>query len=156
MAGPVDYDRITIAPDQDAQAWWDATKEKKFCIGKCNDCGHKFYPTWPSCMNCTSMNVGLMPIEGKGVIHTYNVVTQPIMAHLIETVPYIHAIIEIPEGTNADGSKTRIGGLMLDDEEHIGIGSEVELKWDDHPKQDYKIPRWQVIDKNAKVWKYPG
>ena len=155
MPGPIDYGRISIQPDFDSAAWFDATKNKEFNLGQCNDCGHKFWPVWPGCAKCSSVNVGLSPIKGEGVIYSYNVVTQPIIAHLVNAVPYIHAIIEIPDGENPDGSKTRVGGLMLDDEEDVGIGAKVKLEWDDHPEQDYKIPRWRVVDKTG-VWRYPG
>lgn len=152
-----DYTRISIAPDQDMVAWWEATKQKKFNLAQCKDCGHKWWPPFPACKSCGSMNVGLSEIEGRGEIYSYIVVVQPILGHMVPAVPYVYAIIEIPDGANPDGSKTRVGGLLRDDEKDVGIGMPVRLEWDDHPKQDYKIPRWKVNGKpKGKVWKYPG
>lgn len=157
MPGPIDYAKIAIMPDQDTTEWYDAFKRKEFLIRQCKDCGHRFYPPLPACKKCTSMNVGWHKIEGKGTIYSYIVVTQPILAHLVPTVPYVIAIVELPDGQNKDGTKTRIPALMLDDEKDCGIGAPVELAWDDHPKQDYKIPRWRVTDKHAKgVWHFPN
>ena len=157
MSAQPDWTKIAIMPDQDIAPWWEATKKKVFNIGKCNDCGHKYWPPGPGCKKCQSLNTGLTPIKGEGTIYQYNVVTQPILGHLVQAVPYVFAIVELPDGTNPDGSKTRVHGLMRDSEEVAGIGSKVLLDWDDHPKQEYKIPRWKVADPKQKgVWHYPG
>ncbi|MEE9284887.1 MAG: OB-fold domain-containing protein [Dehalococcoidia bacterium] len=157
MPGQFDYSRIQIAPDRDMAAWWDGTKEKKFYLAECQDCGHRWYPPFPACKSCTSTNVGWHEIEGKGEIYSYIVVAQPIMAHTVPAVPYIVAIIELPDGNNADGSKTRVSGVLLDDEEDVDIGLPVQLAWDDHPSQDYKIPRWKITSKTAaNTWRYPN
>jgi hypothetical protein len=149
MPGPVDYEKITIAPDPDVAVWWDATKEKKFLLPECQDCGHKWWPPWPACSACASMNVGWHEIEGTGFVYSYISVEQPILGHMVTAVPYVVAIVELPDGTNADGSKTRISALMLDDEADVAIGLPVKLEWDDHPTQEYKMPRWRVTDKSA-------
>ncbi|MCI0769570.1 MAG: hypothetical protein J4N83_04775, partial [Chloroflexi bacterium] len=81
MPGEFDYTHITIAPDQDMTAWWDGTKDKKFLLAECQDCGHRWYPAFPGCKACSSTNVGWYAIQGNGEIHSYIVVSQPIMAH---------------------------------------------------------------------------
>ncbi len=157
MPGPVDYTKIQIMPDQDAAAWWEATKQKKFLLAQCKDCGHKWWPAFPGCKSCCSTNVGYAEIKGTGEIYSYIVVVQPIMAHLVKSIPYVAAIIELPDGGNPDGSKTRVLGLMLDDEKDVAIGLPVKLEWEDHPTQPYKMPRWRVTAKTApNTWRYSG
>ena len=157
MPGPIDYSRLTIQPDPDMADWWEATKQKKFLLRQCNDCGHKWYPPFPGCKSCTSMNVGWFESSGKGTVHTYNVVVQPILAHFIGAVPYVTVIAELEDGTNTDGSKTRVALVLVDDEEDVAIGLPVEVVWDDHPDQDYKMPRLKLTSKTApNTWKYPN
>ena len=155
--GPIDYARLAIQPDPDMVDWWDATKDKRFLLRQCNDCGNKWFPPLPACSMCTSMNVGWFESNGKGFVYTYNVITQPILAHFVGVVPYSVCIVELEDGTNTDGSKTRIAGVLVDDAEDAAIGLPTELAWDDHPSQDYKIPRIKLTAKTAPgMWKHPG
>ena len=151
-----DYSRIQIVPDQDIAAWWEYTKEKKFMLAYCSPCDRKWFPPFPACSQCGTMEIEYAEIEGKGEIYTYNVVVQPILGHMVPAVPYCVAIVELPDGTNPDGSKTRVPALMRDPEEDIAIGLPVELDWDEHPSQDYNIPRWKLSAKTAPdTWKFP-
>ena len=157
MPGPIDYAKIAIDPDPDMKDWWEATKQKNFLLRKCNDCGHKWFPPYPGCKKCSSTNIGWVESSGKGFVYTYNVVTQPILAHFVPAVPYSVAIVELEDGTNTDGSKTRIAGVVVDDADDVAIGLPTVLAWDDHPKQPYKIPRIKLAAKAAPgMWKFQG
>ncbi len=157
MPGPVDYAKIHIAPDQDMEAWWNATKDKRFLLPKCAKCGLMWWPPAPGCRRCQSVEQTWHQIKGIGELHSYIVVSQPIAAHMATAVPYVLAIVELPDGTNDDGSKTRIPALLLDDEKDVAIGLPVALAWDDHPSQPYKLPRWRITAKSAPgMWKHPG
>jgi len=155
--GPIDYAKIPIMPDTDTAEWWEATKQKKFLLRSCNDCGHKWFPQIPGCPKCSSLNIGWTETSGKGFVYTYNVIMQPILAHFVGVVPYSVAIVELEDGTNTDGSKTRIAGVVVDDTDDVAIGLPTELAWDDHPNQDYKIPRIKLSAKTAPgMWQFEG
>lgn len=157
MTGKVDYSQVAIMPDQEVAEWWEATKDGVFNVGVCNDCDTKFWPPMPSCRECMSLNTGLKPISGEGVIHSYIVITQPISAHMLEAVPYIFAIVELPDCTNPEGSitrNTRVHALVMNDEKDVGIGKKVKLIWADHPEQDFKMPQWEVTGDTDDVWSF--
>ena len=154
--GVPDYNRIQIVPDQDMEEWWNLTKEKKFTLAHCSGCNHKWFPPFPACSKCGSMKIDFVEIQGKGEIYTYNVVVQLILGHMVPAVPYCVAIVELPDGNNPAGSKTRVPALMRDGEEDMAIGLPVELEWDKHPSQEYHIPRWKLSAKTApNTWKFP-
>ena len=83
MPGPIDYSLINVKPDPDTKEWWDGTKEDRLLVRLCNDCGHKFFPPFPACPGCTSMDLGWHQAKGTGVIYSYNVVVQPILAPFV-------------------------------------------------------------------------
>lgn len=154
MPGPIDYTKIQIIPDPESQGWWDGTKQHKLLVRQCNDCGHKFFPPWPRCQHCRSANLGWFETSGKGFIHTFIVPVQPILAAFANSVPYVVALVELPDCHNADGSVCRIGGVMIDDEDAVGIGLPVEVVWDNTAQEDIEMPRWKVSGTAENVWKF--
>ena len=95
MPGPIDYSKITIVPDFDTAEWWMGTKQHKYLVRQCKTCGHKWFPPFPACGKCTSMDLTWFETAGKGVLHSYVVVTQPILGAFIETVPYVVGLVEL-------------------------------------------------------------
>src|SRR5579872_3654118 len=80
MPVTIDYSKLRILPDPDTHEWWAATRKHKYLVRKCNRCGHKWFPpNLPACSKCTSMDIDWFETAGKGVIHSYVVVTQPIV-----------------------------------------------------------------------------
>ena len=156
MPGPIDYSLMNIQPDPDTKEWWDATKDDRLLVRECNQCNRKFFPPYPACPGCTSMDLGWFQTEGKGIIYSYNVVVQPILAPFINTVPYITAIIELTDCTNADGSLTRIVGVLMDDECSTAIGNPVEAVFEKSPHSEYVMPRWRVTEQRRDSWKFTG
>ena len=84
MPGQIDYSKIQIIPDPDTVEWWAGTKQHKFLVRQCKSCGHKWFPPFPACAKCTSMDLTWFETSGKGVIHSYVVVTQPILAAFVK------------------------------------------------------------------------
>ena len=79
------------------------------------------------------MDVGWFETAGKGVIHSYVVVVQPIVGAFVETVPYVVAVIELDDCKEADGAVTRVAGVMTNEEAEVGIGLPVEVLYGKRP-----------------------
>jgi uncharacterized OB-fold protein len=165
MPGPVDYGRLRIVPDPDTKEWWEGARQKKFLVRICNNDGFKWFPPVPACAICGEMqNIGWFETSGKGVIHSYIVPTQPILAAFVNAVPYVVATVELPDCTWKDGEWfVRVGGVLMDDEDKAEIGAPVELVWVDSPQMytyadgtedNLRIPRWQVTGKGE--WHFTG
>ena len=108
MPGPIDYSKIVIVPDFDTAEWWMGTKQHKYLVRQCKTCGHKWFPPFPACSKCTSMDLTWCETSGKGILHSYVVVTQPILSAFIEAVPYVVGLIELEDCYEADGSLVRV------------------------------------------------
>jgi uncharacterized OB-fold protein len=155
MPGPIDYTKLRILPDYDTVEWWAGAKQRKYLVRRCNACGHKWFPPiFPACARCTSMDIGWFETAGKGVLHSYVVVVQPIVGAFIGTVPYIVAIIELDDCREADGSVTRVGGVMLNDEAEVAIGLPCEVVYEETNDSKIVMPRWRVSGTAANTWKF--
>jgi uncharacterized OB-fold protein len=108
-------------PDTETQPFWDACKEGRFLLKRCNACGeHHFYPR-PFCPKCWSADVEWEAAAGTGTVYTYSVVRQNDLPPFPERVPYVAAIVELDEGprvmTNVEG----------DDVDAVEIGMRVQV-----------------------------
>lgn len=156
MPGPIDYSLLRVEPDPDTLEWWRATRDKRLLVGQCNQCGHKFFPPYPACPGCTSMDLGWYQTEGRGVIYSYTVAVHPILTPFIKTVPYVVAVIDLPDCSNPHGSATRIVGVLMDDEDKVAIGLPVKVVFEESPDSEYVMPRWRVCGTAENTWKFQG
>ena len=154
MPGAIDYSKITIMPDFDTVEWWMGTKEHKYLVRQCKVCGHKWFPPFPACSQCNSMDLGWFETAGKGVLHSYIVVTQPILGAFVEAVPYVVGLIELDDCHEANGSLVRVGGVMLDEEEDIAIGLPVQVEFEASTEPNIVVPRWKICGTAENTWKF--
>ncbi|MBF6560409.1 MAG: OB-fold domain-containing protein [Candidatus Binataceae bacterium] len=155
MPGPIDYSKLRILPDYDTVEWWAGTKQRKYLVRQCNACGHKWFPPiFPACARCTSMDIGWFETAGRGVLHSYVVVVQPIVGAFIGAVPYVVAIIELDDCKEADGSVTRVAGVMLNDEAEVAIGLPCAVEYEETSDAKIVMPRWRVSGTAANTWKF--
>ena len=155
MPGPIDYSKLRILPDYDTVEWWAGAKQRKYLVRQCNACGHKWFPPiFPACARCTSMDIGWFETAGKGVLHSYVVVVQPIVGAFVGAVPYVVAIIELDDCKEADGSVTRVAGVMLNDEAEVAIGLPCAVEYEETNDPKIVMPRWRVSGAAANTWKF--
>jgi len=81
-----------------AQPFWDATRQEKLTLQKCEECGAViFYPRLV-CPDCHSDKLGWVDASGKGEIYSYTVVHNNSPSFFMDDMPYIVAIIKLEEG----------------------------------------------------------
>ncbi|MEE9285740.1 MAG: OB-fold domain-containing protein, partial [Dehalococcoidia bacterium] len=148
MPPKIDWSKLDFQPDYDSQEWWDATKESRLLVRVCHGCGHKWWP--PSiigCANCgETEETGWVESKGGGVVHSFIVVVQPIMAAFMEAVPYIPAIIALDDVQNIDGNPVRLQGILDEGEEQVGINARVEMYFERISEDGKQVPRWRLAD----------
>jgi uncharacterized protein len=154
MPGAIDYSKIIIVPDFDTAEWWQGTQQRKYLVRQCKACGHKWFPPFPACSKCTSMDLTWFETAGKGVLHSYVVVTQPILSAFIGTVPYVIGLIELDDCHEADGALVRVAGTMLNDEAEVAIGLPVKVIFEETNDPYIVIPRWQVNGTAENTWRF--
>ncbi len=154
MPGPIDYSKIQIVPDFDTAEWWEGTRRHKYLVRQCRECGHKWFPPSPACSRCTSMDLTWFETRGTGVLHSYIVVTQPILSAFVEAVPYVVGLIELDDCRGPDGSVVRVVGVLLDDEEEVAIGLPVRVVFEETPDPNIVVPRWKISGTAENTWKF--
>ena len=73
----------------------DALKEGKFLGLKCNQCGAYTVPPQKVCLECSSEDMKIVELSGKGEIQTFSVTYVPPEGF---EAPYIVALVKLEEG----------------------------------------------------------
>ena len=85
-------------PDPDTQAFWDAARDRRLLIRRCNACGEAhFYPR-PFCPSCWSDDVVWEDASGAATLYTWSVVRVNDLPPFHERVPYVAAVVDLAEG----------------------------------------------------------
>jgi uncharacterized OB-fold protein len=108
-------------PDLEQQPYWDAARESRLLIKRCNSCSRRhFYPR-PFCPHCWSADVAWEEATGRGTLYTFSIVRRNDLPPFGERVPYIAAIIDLDEGVRM------MTNLEQCDEADIRIGMAVQV-----------------------------
>ncbi len=85
-------------PDLETQPFWDAAREGRLLIKRCNTCERfHFYPR-PFCPHCWSDDVEWFEASGRATLYTWSVVHRNDLPPFPERVPYVAAIVDLAEG----------------------------------------------------------
>jgi len=85
-------------PDAETEPFWDAAKDGKLLIKKCNACNEfHFYPR-PFCPKCWSDDVEWYEASGRATLYTWSVVHRNDLPPFHERVPYVAAVVDLDEG----------------------------------------------------------
>jgi uncharacterized OB-fold protein len=83
-------------PDEVSQPWWDATRERRLVIQRCQDCRRwQHYPR-ALCTGCGGLTLTFEPARGHGVVDTCTTVLRPARPGL--PAPYVLARVRLAEG----------------------------------------------------------
>lgn len=123
MTGQVS-ERPVPMPDSDSQPFWDGAREHRLLIQRCKDCGrHQFYPRI-FCQGCLSDSLAWVDSQGMGHVYTYTVARVPASPAFAAEVPYVVAMVQLPEGVRL---VTNIVDCSPEDV-HIGMPVEVTFR----------------------------
>jgi uncharacterized OB-fold protein len=100
------------------------------------------------------MELGWFESKGTGILHSYVVVTQPIVGAFIGTVPYVVAIVELDDCKEADGTVTRVAGVLTNDESEVAIGLPCTVLYEETNDPKIVMPRWRISGGAQNTWKF--
>ena len=107
----------------DTNSWtapfWEATARHDLAIPRCSDCGRFRMPPTPFCPGCQSQAIEWVTMSENGVVYSFTLVTRSIVPGMEDSVPYVPAIIELPE---ADGVRL-ITNIVESQIDEISIGA---------------------------------
>jgi len=122
-------------PDNVSREYWAAAARGELLIQECGACGtRQFYPR-AICTSCGD-TPGWLTTSGRGVVHTFTVIRQFGMPPFRDELPYVVAMVELPEGPMIMGN---VSGCPVD-EVHIGMPVEVHFT---KVNDEIGIPHWR-------------
>ena len=125
-------------PTPESKPFFDALKERRLLIQRCQECGHAYYYPRPFCPACLSGRVEWVQASGRGKLYSF-VINQRAAPGFL--APYIIAVVELDEGP-------RMMTNLVDiepDPEFVRCEMAVEIVFDD-VDDDFTLPRFRPIE----------
>ena len=102
--------------DPTTEGWWQAAADGRLEAMACAACGAITHYPRPFCPTCWSEDVHPVELSGEGTLYTYSVVRTNPTPGFADLVPYIAALVDLPEGprlmtrlVDVDPDEVRIG-----------------------------------------------
>ena len=125
-------------PAPESLPYWEAAKEHRLALPRCDDCEQFWFPPSRTCPHCLSMNFAFKTVSGRGKVFsfvTFHRVYRPAFA---EDVPYVVALVELDEGPRL---LTNILDISPDE---VRCEMPVEVVFDDCDV-DVSIPKFKPV-----------
>lgn len=133
MSGPISKSPPEMFMDVVTDAWtapfWQAAAAHRLVAPRCGSCRRFRMPPGPFCPHCRSQKLEWPELSGDGVIYSYTIVSVPITPEMAESVPYVPAVISLPD---ADGVRL-ISNVVDAPIEALRVGAPVRVHWHDTP-----------------------
>jgi uncharacterized OB-fold protein len=85
------------APDDLTRFFWEGTRQQELRIQRCNQCGHLIHYPQSLCPKCLSTDLGWIRVSGRATVYSYTEAVQAFHPFFQGELPYLLAIIELPE-----------------------------------------------------------
>lgn len=130
-----DYAKPLPRPSAESKPYWDAAREHRLVIQKCNACGKFWFPPSQRCAHCLADDHTWTEVKGTGRVFSF--VTYQRLYHKgwEGEVPYVVAVIELDEGPRLLSS---IVGIAP---ERVACDMRVKVVFDD-VTPDATLPRF--------------
>jgi uncharacterized OB-fold protein len=126
-----------LTPDTWTEPFWVACAEHRLVIPRCTSCGTFRMPPSPFCFVCQAKEIEWVEQSGAGTVYSFTIVRHAVIPEVAESVPYVPAVIELPD---APGARL-VCQLVGVDPETVHIGMPVVVVWDD-VADDVAIPKF--------------
>jgi uncharacterized OB-fold protein len=85
-------------PSPETKPFWDAAREDRFVIPRCESCGHTWFPPSLACPSCGAEHPSWVAASGRGRVFSFVVYHRVYHRAFKSRVPYVVAVIELEEG----------------------------------------------------------
>jgi hypothetical protein len=104
-------ERPLPVPDAATEPYWQAAREQRLVMPRCEECGrYHFYPR-TLCPHCSSSRVNWTRVSGKGEVYSFTIIHRAPSAAFAPAVPYVVASVKLAEGPHL---MTNIVGIEPD------------------------------------------
>jgi uncharacterized OB-fold protein len=109
----------------DSLPYWNAAREHRLLIRKCNACGSLHFMPRYLCPECWSEQLEWVESKGSGSVHSFTVIRRAPVATFAERTPYVVALIDLDEGPRMIANVIGEGALS------VAIGDMVQVTFED-------------------------
>jgi uncharacterized protein len=112
-------------PNAISAPYWEAAREHRLVIQRCENCGHRFFYPRSTCPRCLHTEIAWDEVSGEATVYSYTVLRQAMTEAFKADIPYVLAIVELDIGV-------RMTTNIVDCEpEAVEIGMPVKVVFDD-------------------------
>jgi uncharacterized OB-fold protein len=127
-------------PDELSRPFWDAAKERRLMIQRCDSCGYYNHPPRRFCDACLGQDLQFERVSGRGTVYTYTVMHQRDVAGFEEDAPFINIVVELVEQPNL----LMVSNLPIADRAKVGIGAAVHVEFE-YRADGVVVPQFRTI-----------
>ena len=170
------YERLKLLvqpTDSEHRGYYEHAKSGHLVVQQCLDCLLLRGAIGAACPYCTSLRWDWHPVSGKGVIYSYQIVTQAVHPAFYDWIPYPLVLVELDEQRGVPWREGREGEsvslrlvtnlVRADDptvaehEDNVAIGKRVEVCFLDID-DDMALPQFCLSGEPPEVapWQAPG
>ncbi|UVE93809.1 Zn-ribbon domain-containing OB-fold protein [Dietzia sp. B32] len=126
------------APTTLTAGFWDAAREERLVVQRCESCcTFRHYPRH-RCPNCTGDAWQWTEVSGTGHIHSFTVTHQSFHPAWADRVPYVVATVELDEGI-------RMVSDLDEPAEAVTIGARVDVFFHHLVDEGITLPRFRLV-----------
>lgn len=112
-------------PDLESAPYWEAARQHRLQLPRCQQCGYILFPPRPECPECQNDQLDWTGLSGRGVVYTYCIMRTSLIAGF--EPPYVIAVVELDEQAGS-----RVTANIVDcPVEAVRIGMPVEVAFED-------------------------
>jgi len=123
-------------PAPESLPYWQAAREHRLALPKCDDCNQYWFPPSRTCPHCLSTSFSFENVSGKGKVYSFVTFHRVYRPAFENDVPYVVALVELDEGPRL---LTNILGVAYD---QVKCDMRVEVVFDDYDSE-ISIPKFR-------------
>jgi uncharacterized protein len=104
-------------PTPVSQPFWDALRQNRVDLQRCDECGAWVHYPRSRCVRCLSPRLSWHTVEGDGTVYSLSIARQATAPQFADEVPQIIAIVELPEGVRLTTTLVEVDPADV----HIGL-----------------------------------
>ena len=122
----------------DSLPYWNAARERRLLIRKCNACGALHFMPRYLCPACWSDQLEWVEAKGTGSVHSFTIIRRAPMAAFAPRAPYVLALIDLDEGPRM------MANVLGEDALSVRIGDRVKVTFEERG-EGAMIPQFQRV-----------
>jgi uncharacterized protein len=125
-------------PTQWSQPYWDAARENRLVLRRCNKCGTYQHPPYPSCEECYEEDFSWVDAAGRASLFAFAINRFAVPFPFWPDLPYVTAVVELAEGVRM------ISNIVECDHDSLRDGMELEVVFD-KVTDEFTLPKWKPV-----------